>query len=382
MLSDLFSQWEKEQKLGDGYPLHSHGDRSRFGLDGAERSFDDGVRLIERTNMPSLGVYYSGEKGRPQYGMVAPHSAVEVLKGGGTVEVPDVAAICPEVDALALRLSQGLGCSGLQTTALVSGASRSAVPVHFDNRDVIVLQLSGTKTWEYWRNTDINHPVHSFSPRLTEFQRDSDRWRAYFPVEFQSARDRSCSERVRLLPGSALFLPSGYWHCTDTEAYSASITISIIRERWAERVLHVILDRLLADPWMRTPCVSHVGTPELSEERVLERARLVLAGLSVFEMKKRSVTERQFERAPGTQLELKGAAGDWVLCAIGGGPRREFGWAPGGADVLVRWFNQRNSFSGKEFQQMFCSVPGLGNEWLTRLEKAGVVRVVDLPPEN
>jgi len=105
--------------------------------------------------------------------------------------------------------TRGASCQGSLQTA---GA---LVPRHCDNADVLILQLFGTRSWRIERNSDPPKGLHRHV-RLPDKLRDG--WSAEF---------RADSPVVTLNPGSALYVPLGWWHETRSDGDSFALTFSI-----------------------------------------------------------------------------------------------------------------------------------------------------------
>jgi ribosomal protein L16 Arg81 hydroxylase len=91
------------------------------------------------------------------------------------------------------------------------------IPRHCDDVDVITLQVFGTREWRIERNTDP--PVGLKDAVRVSCSRRSG-WDAAFTRE---------SFALAMVPGSALYLPRGWWHETRSRSASFSVILSLRR---------------------------------------------------------------------------------------------------------------------------------------------------------
>ncbi|MFN2993188.1 JmjC domain-containing protein [Serratia plymuthica] len=105
---------------------------------------------------------------------------------------------------------------------------------HFDNHDVIAIQIEGIKKWDIYRPT---YPYPMLSDKSFNF----------------SPPQESPYMTVDLSPGQAIYLPAGYWHNVSTQSErSLHISFPIIRPRKID-VIRTFLDSLVRYEDMRKP---------------------------------------------------------------------------------------------------------------------------------
>lgn len=135
---------------------------------------------------------------------------VAEVSGGVTVALDGTDEIHPALDSLAEHIER-LFVGYVLVNAYVSAGDRSATGRHWDDHDVLVLQLSGTKHWRVQRPLE---PV---------------------PLRSFVADDSPGGEVAwegELTPGDCLYLPRGHPHeVTPTGGYSAHLTFGITRQR-------------------------------------------------------------------------------------------------------------------------------------------------------
>jgi ribosomal protein L16 Arg81 hydroxylase len=172
-----------------------------------------------------------------------PRSAVDFFRAGATVGLLDVHESLPGARQLLARLAAELK---LPAEVLVMHAygspAGSGVPIHFDDREVLVVQLAGHKEWHVASSGVAgNRPRSGCMP--------GQGIPAHYSRSEVLESVRVFEEHhhvVRMAPGSVLFLPRGWWHRTVAgDAASISITIGIKIPSWSA-VLGAALEHQLA----------------------------------------------------------------------------------------------------------------------------------------
>jgi hypothetical protein len=131
------------------------------------------------------------------------------------LQFQSVRAACAELCAAIDYPNHDAHCQGsLESEALF-------VPRHCDDTDVLILQLFGTRRWRLEPNRDP--PVGIDTPvRYPKKLRDG--W---------SARFAANSPIVVMKPGSALYIPRGWWHEIRSDENSFALTLGIVPPRRA-----------------------------------------------------------------------------------------------------------------------------------------------------
>ncbi len=102
--------------------------------------------------------------------------------------------------------------------------------VHWDNHDVIVLQIYGEKNWNMYGFTE-EYPLR--------------------PHNSQNNGPTEPLAQIRMTPGDVLYFPRGYWHATQAEKdFSLHITIGITRKTSLDYI-DWLNTRLIKDPFFR-----------------------------------------------------------------------------------------------------------------------------------
>lgn len=121
-----------------------------------------------------------------------------------------------DVRVLRRSLSAAFGASTRSANCAGTLQTRGAsLPRHCDRTDVIVLQLFGTRLWRLERNDD---PPDGLYALVRTPARRRGGWSAAFSHD---------SPIVELRPGSALYVPRGWWHETQSDGSSFALVITL-----------------------------------------------------------------------------------------------------------------------------------------------------------
>ena len=119
---------------------------------------------------------------------------------------------------------------------------------HFDHNINFVLQVHGTKHWTLAPNEHVVHPMcrHTIGqptePELTTYME--------YPMPTsmpEGARD------FELKPGSLLFVPRGYWHCTEAQGDALALNFTFTAPTFMDLFTAALRSRLVLSPaWRET----------------------------------------------------------------------------------------------------------------------------------
>ena len=143
-------------------------------------------------------------------------------KSGHTIVVNDLQNKIKNIYCLCRDIENLFICKS-NCNAYISPEKSQGLDIHYDNQDIIILQLAGEKFWEY-DHVSCLYPL------------DDD----IYDEQYISA----CTDlnTIQLTPGSVLYLPRGTAHRvkTGTDTHSIHLTISITPFRY----LHLIQNLL------------------------------------------------------------------------------------------------------------------------------------------
>jgi ribosomal protein L16 Arg81 hydroxylase len=150
----------------------------------------------------------------------------------------------------ALTTELGLPVSAAQWNGYISPPDEG-VPWHFDDREVIVVQMQGSKRWTVAVNREVRYPTSNFV-LATRSPGEDEAMSSYGPREFVGPRPDDRHDLL-LEPGSVIFLPSGTWHTTYASEASFSLTFGFFLPTALDVLLDAVRRRYVVDERYRRP---------------------------------------------------------------------------------------------------------------------------------
>lgn len=147
---------------------------------------------------------------------------------------------------VALMAQSLVGTSDLGYCNLYVTPAGRGVPLHFDDHEIIVVQLAGKKVWTFAPNTNVIYPTSNSGRVFTDMVKR-------YAVGAIPKSIPQPSKKAIMLPGSVLFLPRGYWHQTDALELSISITFGFRTPCWAELLSGYLMQKLILESAWREP---------------------------------------------------------------------------------------------------------------------------------
>lgn len=180
------------------------------------------------------------------------------LAEGASLVIDAVDQIHPPVRDSAVGLERFFR-TPVQVNAYASWTAEEGFGTHWDDHDVVVLQLEGSKRWKIYGST-----------------RQSPAWR---DVEAPEAPTHDPILDVVLTPGDMLYLPRGWWHAVSADQGTSSLhlTFGLATQTGAE-FLGWLCDGLRESTTIRAD-VPRFGTPEERTEYLAAIRKEVLAAL-------------------------------------------------------------------------------------------------------
>jgi 50S ribosomal protein L16 3-hydroxylase len=127
---------------------------------------------------------------------------------------------------------------------------------HFDENVNFVLQLGGEKTWRVAPNRHVKWPTARYT---SAFPQAGEPLRSYTtgPLPTKMPDD---AESIRLVAGSFLVVPRGYWHETRASGDSLSLNFTFDQPTWLDVLMPEIYRRLVGHEHWRE-LASGAGAP-------------------------------------------------------------------------------------------------------------------------
>lgn len=158
-----------------------------------------------------------------------PAVLTERLREGATLILDAANELSPPLQQLCAGLSADFACSSQANLYACWGATQG-FDVHWDDHDVLVIQVAGEKRWTLYGAT-----------RPCPVRRDPT------PAE----RPEVAIEEIVLAPGDVLYLPRGYWHAAVGQGGpTMHLTVGLSRKTGAD-FLHWLADDLLSEAAVR-----------------------------------------------------------------------------------------------------------------------------------
>lgn len=167
------------------------------------------------------------------------------LKDGASLVLDAAEKIHPTVREAAEGLERFLGTS-VQANVYASWTEREGFGLHWDDHDVVVVQLHGSKRWRLYGAT-----------RQAPTFRD---------VESPEQPEGDPVADIVLAAGDVLYLPRGWWHAVtaDQGTESLHLTFGMVPHTGADLMLWVV-DQLRASLPLRTDIPRFATLPEQSD---------------------------------------------------------------------------------------------------------------------
>ncbi|MEU9849116.1 cupin domain-containing protein [Streptomyces sp. NPDC047985] len=199
-------------------------------------SWDDLNRIIatQRLEPPRLRLSVDGEmvplhryaipttnRRAVTWSRIQPTDFHAQLKDGASLVLDAVEKIHPVVGAAAEGLERFLGTS-VQANAYASWTDREGFGLHWDDHDVVVVQVHGSKRWRLYGST-----------------REAPTFR---DVESPERPEGDPVADIVLAPGDVLYLPRGWWHAVtaDQGTESLHLTFGMVPHTGADLMLWVV----------------------------------------------------------------------------------------------------------------------------------------------
>ncbi|AHM03289.1 hypothetical protein roselon_00879 [Roseibacterium elongatum DSM 19469] len=191
-------------------------------------SYEDIDRVITTMGLhhPEINVTKAGGTITPEdfayeSGMIDPVRVNQLFADGATVILSGLHERLPKLARYCRALEAVMSCR-VQTNIYMTQAQTQGFKAHYDNHDVVVLQIEGTKEWRIY-DTPVDLPLNSqaFNPHDVEIGEETDRF--------------------LLHPGDMLYVPRGLAHdAVATGEPSLHITTGLMLRTWADLMAEAV----------------------------------------------------------------------------------------------------------------------------------------------
>lgn len=163
-----------------------------------------------------------------------PEDVAKAFRSGRTIVLNGIHERWPSVQQLSKELSCDLNLH-TQVNAYLTPASSQGFPRHFDDHDVLVIQVEGSKVWRVWSGpVDLPLAGQHQSQRHTEAPAHADMV-------------------VTLGPGDVLYLPRGTYHEAEAQSEtSLHLSVGLFPFLWVDALVAAIRSVAQEDRALRT----------------------------------------------------------------------------------------------------------------------------------
>jgi len=185
------------------------------------------IDLTSQKNRISRDAYID-ESGR-----VSRIAVAEEYLDGATIILPQFHESIFKLGEFCRAVEEIFSCH-VQTNIYLTPSGNQGFPIHYDNHDVFVMQVSGAKAWRLY-----GVPVE------TPFRGERFELGQYEPGEV--------SQEFTLNPGDCVYVPRGMMHDAENvgDEPSLHITVGVITKTWADLMLESISELALTSPEFR-----------------------------------------------------------------------------------------------------------------------------------
>jgi hypothetical protein len=211
---------------------------------------------LERTGADVTAEIFKSRRTRrgASFQDLSPAALMEQLRAGATLIVDAVNEISPPLQALCSGLAAEFTASS-QANLYACWGTTQGFEVHWDDHDVFVVQVEGSKEWALYGATEAAPTRRGPAPEAS-------------PPTYEP-------ERLVLAPGDVLYLPRGYWHAAvGLGGPTLHLTIGLTRKTGSD-LLHWLADDLLVETLGRADLPFEAGDAALGV-----RIGEILAGLA------------------------------------------------------------------------------------------------------
>jgi hypothetical protein len=173
----------------------------------------------------------------------------------------------------------------ISAAAIVTNGRGGALECHYDNEDLAILQVAGTKRWQVF-GTPVVNPVKGIA-----HERSPDG-----PPVFDH----------ELRPGDFLFLPAGHWHHCENGPHRSLHVVILFDPPNGRHLMTTLASQLLSDETIHRPLTRHSSPEALAAHEAVLKTHLVNTIQAI------SLTDFLMERAasrPIDGIHLEGRTG-------------------------------------------------------------------------
>jgi len=171
-----------------------------------------------------------------------------------------------QFDPALSRLCRGLEhvfSSHVQTNIYLTPPNAQGFRTHYDNHDVLVIQVEGEKVWRLYE-----------MPIAIPFRGEGFQLGQHEPGALR--------QEFVLKPGDCAYVPRGLMHDAQTSGDKASlhITVGLITRTWADLMLEAVSEVALRSPELRRSLPPGFAQPDFDRAKAHEHLKTLVRGLA------------------------------------------------------------------------------------------------------
>lgn len=181
-------------------------------------------------------------------GRIIASAVAEEYLDGATIILPHLHESMGELGQFCRALEGVFSCH-IQTNIYLTPSGNQGFPIHYDNHDVFVLQISGSKAWRFYG-----------VPVATPYRGERFEMGLHEPGEV--------TESFTLNPGDCVYVPRGVMHDAPNvgEEPSLHITVGLITKTWADLILESVSELALNEPAFRRSLPAGFATRDFDRQ--------------------------------------------------------------------------------------------------------------------
>ncbi|WP_417496461.1 cupin domain-containing protein [Maricaulis sp.] len=219
--------------------------------------FQPGMLDMARSDPPISRPDYSFESGMIDRGAVARN-----FQQGATIVLPQLHQVDATLAGFTRSIESLLSCH-VQTNIYLTPPEAQGFKTHYDDHDVFVLQVEGSKSWRLY-DTPVQNPYRGegFQPGAHEVGE---------PVQ-----------EFVLHAGECAYVPRGLMHDASTHGHDVSlhITVGLIVKTWADLMLEVVSDVALRRPEFRHALPVGFARPDFDRTQSAIHFKTLMAAIN------------------------------------------------------------------------------------------------------
>lgn len=195
----------------------------------------------------------AGERYTSADGRIVGSAVASDYLNGATIILPQLHESMPQLGQFCRSLEAALSCH-VQTNVYLTPPGNQGFNTHYDNHDVFVLQIAGSKSWRFY-GTPVTTPY---------------RGEGFVPGQYDAGE---VSENRTLEPGDCLYVPRGLMHDAPNvgDEPSLHITVGLITKTWADLVLEATSELALEEPAFRRSLPAGFARADFDREAAREQ---------------------------------------------------------------------------------------------------------------